>query len=121
MSEFKKIFEAYGGNYEATMSRFIHNEKTYMKFMDMLFRDENLQNLGDALERGDIRGAFEAAHTLKGVVGNMGLIPLFNAVCTIVEPLRLKEQRDDYMEMYAEIQKEFKRVDELWEQLKKGE
>ena len=32
--------------------------------------------------------AFEAAHTLKGVTGNMGLTPLYDAVCTIVEPLR---------------------------------
>lgn len=121
MSEFKNIFEAYGGDYVTTMGRFVHNEKMYLKFLDMLFQDENLQRLGEALKNDDIQGAFEAAHTLKGVVGNMGLAPLFDAVCVIVEPLRLKEQRDDYMAMYQVIQKEFDKADELREQLKKGE
>ena len=29
----------------------------------------------------DLDGAFEAAHTLKGVAGNLGLTPLYRSVC----------------------------------------
>ena len=121
MSGFREIFENYGGDYGATMSRFVNREDMYLRFLDMLFQDENMQKLGDALRAEDLKAAFEAAHTLKGVVGNMGLTPLFSAVCTIVEPLRLKERRTDYMEMYEVIQKEFNRAEELRARLKKGE
>ena len=66
----------------------------------MLFQDENMQKLGAALANRDYTAAFEAAHTLKGVVGNMGLTPLYEAVCVIVEPLRSRECRDDYAALY---------------------
>ena len=57
--------------------------------------------------------AFEAAHTLKGVTGNMGLTPLYDAVCTIVEPLRTGEDREDYTKMYEDACRQFKRAEKL--------
>lgn len=64
MGDFKEIFKAYGADYQSTMARFMGNEKTYLRFLDMLFQDDNLQKLGEALRMGDMTGAFEAAHTL---------------------------------------------------------
>ncbi|MBU3876048.1 Hpt domain-containing protein [Faecalicatena sp. AGMB00832] len=121
MSQFRTIFEAYGGDYQATMARFVNKEDMYLKFLDMLFQDDNMQKLGEALEAGNMKSAFEAAHTLKGVVGNMGLAPLFTSVCTILEPLRAGEERSDYQEMYEVIKDEFQKADDLRVQLKKGE
>ena len=89
------------------------NRKMYMKFLGMLFQDENLSKLGNALEQGDMTSAFEAAHTLKGVTGNMGLTPLYDAVCTIVEPLRTGEDREDYTKMYEDVCRQFKRAEKL--------
>lgn len=120
MSEFQKKFEAYGGNYSDTMGRFLGSEAMYLRFLNMLLQDESLQQLGDALKIGDMECAFAAAHTLKGVVGNMGLTPLYQAVCTIVEPLRAKERRGDYAVLYQKIQMEFEQVNSLREQLKGG-
>lgn len=121
MEDFKEIFEAYGGDYQNTMERFMGNEAMYRRILDMLFKDDNLQKLGDTLEAGDLGGAFEAAHALKGVVGNMGLTPLYKAVCTIVEPLRAGDQRDDYLVLYQTVRTEFQKADELREHLKGGE
>ena len=81
MQTFKEIFEAYGADYETTMERFMGSEETYREFLDMLFDDDNLANLGEAIESGNLDMAFEAAHTLKGVAGNMGLKRLYAAVC----------------------------------------
>ena len=120
MREFREIFNAYGADYEATMVRFMGNETMYLKFLDMLFQDDNLRKLGDALKTGDITSAFEAGYTLKGVVGNMGLTPLYEAVCEMVEPLRNKELRDDYAALYQRITDEFQRADELRQELKGG-
>lgn len=120
MTELKILFEDYGGDYTGTMSRFLGNENLYYKILPKLFQDDNLQKLGEALNAGNLDDAFMAAHTLKGVSANLGLIPLYDAVCAIVEPLRRQEQGAAYTEMYQTIQKEFQRVDELWKQLQKG-
>lgn len=120
MAGFREIFEAYGADYGETMGRFMGNEAMYLRLMEMLFADDNLQKLGSSLEADDLKGAFEAAHALKGVVGNMGLTPLYKAVCTIVEPLRARETRDDYMALFEEIREEFQKADELRAKLKGG-
>ncbi len=120
MSKFQEIFDAYGGDYSTTMGRFMGNEAMYLRFLDMLFQDKSLQQLGNSLEAGDMKGAFAAAHTLKGVAGNMGLTPLHQAVCTIVEALRTGEESGGYSALYGAIEAEFQRADELREQLRGG-
>lgn len=120
-SGFREIFQAYGADYDATMERFMGNEALYLRLLGMLFQDDNLNKLGAALEAGDLTGAFEAAHTLKGVAGNMGLSPLYEAVCAIVEPLRAGQPRSDYTALYQVIQTEFRRVETLNMRLKGGD
>ena len=61
MRGFREAFEAYGADYGATMARFMGSETMYLRLLDMLFQDKNLQKLGDAVASGDLRGAFEAA------------------------------------------------------------
>lgn len=120
MINFKELFEAYGADYQTTMNRFMGNEALYVRLLAMLFDDQNLRQLGTALDRGDLRSAFEAAHTLKGVVGNMGLTPLYQAVCAIVEPLRNGEPREDYPALYQAIEGEFQKADGFRENLMGG-
>lgn len=117
MSELKTLFEAYGGDYAATMRRFMGNESLYYRLLPKLFEDGSLQRLGEALDSGDLAGAFEAAHTLKGVTANLGLTPLFNVVCLIVEPLRVRDVHFDYPVAYQAIQAEYARVEDLWRRL----
>ena len=120
MGEFREIFKVYGADYNSTMARFMGKEAMYLKFLDMLFKDDNLEKLGTALEQQDYEAAFAAAHTLKGVVGNMGLTPLFNAVCAIVESLRKREVPEDYNVLYQIIQTGFLQADEFRKKLKEG-
>ncbi len=134
MGEFKKLFEAYGGDYQATMARFLDNEAMYLKFLPKLFQDDNLQKLGDALDAGNLSDAFSAAHTLKGLTGNLGLTPLYDSIRAIVEPLRQNKAAEtneaydakanksdkaaDYSTMYRNIKAEYQRVVELWQRYK---
>ena len=120
MPEFITLFEEYGANYELTMNRFLHNEAMYLKLLNKLPADPNLQRLEKALECGDLSDAFEAAHTLKGVAGNLGLTPLFDAVSAIVEPLRAGKILD-YTELAQAVRQEFGRVEALLETVKRGE
>ncbi len=113
MQSFREALEAYGADYDETLRRFVGNEGFYLKILGKLPQDKSLQRLGSALENGNFTDAFEAAHTLKGVAGNLGLTPLYQAVCVIVEPLRLGEKRSDYQELYRTIELEFERAGAL--------
>ena len=42
----------------------------------------------------DLDAAFEAAHALKGVLGNLGLTPLYEPVAEMTECLRSKTDKD---------------------------
>ena len=118
MGNFRAAFEAYGADYDGTMRRFLGNEAMYLRVLGMLPRDGSVNRLGDALESGDLGGAFEAAHSLKGVARNLGLDPLYKAACAVVEPLRLREERNDYPELYRAVRKEFERAGLFLEALK---
>lgn len=121
MTNLKTVLTDYGADYESLMARFMGNEPLYLRKLAMLPRDESLQHLGKALHAGDYPSAFNAAHTLKGVALNLGLVPLEQASCSIVEPLRRLEPRGDYPVLYQSIEKEFERAADLLEQLKEVE
>lgn len=121
MSTFKELFESYGVNYKTYVELFMESEKMYLKFLDMFFQDPNLKLLEEALQENNLTKAFDAAHTLKGVAGNMGLTPLYGAVCAIVEPLRSGEQNADYEQLYQTILSEYQRVKQLQRDLMGGE
>ena len=100
-------------------ARFMGKEDMYIKFLNMFEKDDNIRKLENSIGSGDLTAAFEAAHTLKGVTANLGLTPLYNAVCNIVEPLRTKTDCD-YSDMYKLIEAEYKKVGLLRERLKEG-
>lgn len=103
MSDVKMIMTAYGVDYALTMERFMQQERMYVRILGMLFKDESLPALQKAVEEKNLEAAFQAAHTLKGVSGNLGLTSLYEAVCEIVEPLRRLEVRGDYPEKLEKI------------------
>ncbi|MBR2875713.1 MAG: Hpt domain-containing protein [Clostridia bacterium] len=87
---------------EGALARFLDDEDLYEQFYGELLKDPAFENLGEAIEQGKTYEAFEYAHTLKGIIGNMGLTPLFETVCDIVEPLRINSL-DGVKEKYAEL------------------
>ena len=54
------------------------------------------------LEAGNIDEAFEAAHALKGVIGNLALSPIYDPLAEMTEMLRAKKSAD-YVAMYKPI------------------
>lgn len=78
----------YGCEIDEAMPRFGNNSEFYCTLLAMVPEDEAFLNLEKALNSKNIKEAFEQAHTLKGVLGNMGLTPMYNKTILIVEPLR---------------------------------
>lgn len=106
MNQLFEVLERYGVNIQLTMERFVDDEDLYLTCLGMLIPDKNWEKLANALKVSDYNTAFEAAHTLKGIVGNLGLEPLYKRVCEIVAPLRANDSNADYDLIYTKIQQE---------------
>lgn len=113
MQSFRGILESYGVNYDETMARFMGNETFYLNILRKLPQDQNLDGLGAALDGGNLTAAFEAAHTIKGLAGNLGLRRIYEAVSAMVEPLRAREDRNDYEILYQAVCEEYRKVEKM--------
>ncbi|MBQ9059752.1 MAG: Hpt domain-containing protein [Firmicutes bacterium] len=87
---------------EDGLKRCLNNEDFYLNLVKMVPADQGFQKLQDSLEAGDLDGAFEAAHALKGVLSNLSLTPLCKPVEEITELLRARTDMD-YSELLQEI------------------
>ena len=88
--KFRQQLEENGADVEATLKRFMGNDAIYLKFLGKFPNDPNYANLGSNMESGNFEEAYKCAHALKGVVGNLGLTPIFDNVSVLVEELRNK-------------------------------
>lgn len=57
---------AAGIQVEEALGRFMNNEMLFNRFLEKFADDANYSLLKTAMAEGDAKGAFEAAHTLKG-------------------------------------------------------
>lgn len=89
MEETKKLqLTAAGIDVEEALGRFMGNEALMMKFLLRFPQDPSFQQLKEAMARCDAAQAFTAAHTLKGLAGNLSMKELFRQISAIVEDLR---------------------------------
>ena len=84
----REQLEAVGIDVDEALDRFMHNEALMLKFLLRFSGDENFAKLKLAMECGDAVGAFETAHTLKGVTGNLSMKDFYQQLCALVEDLR---------------------------------
>ncbi len=104
--------ELWGCDIEDAMTRFLDDEDFYITCLHTMVQDPAYEKLGAALQEGDIKEAFEQAHTLKGVLANMGLTPIYDVVVKLVEPLR-NGNADDLMPVYEELLAANERLKEM--------
>ena len=106
--KFRQQLEENGADVEATLKRFMGNDAIYQKFLGKFPADPNYANLGSNIETGAFEEAYKCAHALKGVVGNLGLTPIFNKVSDLVEELRNKTSDEV----------DAARANELWQEIR---
>ena len=84
----------YGANTEEALARCFNNEAFYLRLVGMGLADQNFDRLRDAVAAGNATAAFEAAHALKGSIGNLSLTPIYAPVSELTELLRGKAEMD---------------------------
>ena len=102
----------YGADVDAGLGICMNNEEFYLKMVNLMLNDNQVDKLKEAVEAGDLDSAFEAAHALKGVTGNLGLTPIRKPVLEITELLRTRTEMD-YTDLVAEIEKQKKILDDM--------
>lgn len=101
-----------GSDVDDAMERFLDDEGFYLECLEQVLSDDNFGGLKAALENHQIQEAFDCAHTLKGLVANLGLTSLDERLGEVVEPLR--EGKDaGLMDKYKEIMGEREKYVEI--------
>ncbi|MBR1863802.1 MAG: Hpt domain-containing protein [Ruminococcus sp.] len=85
---------AYGADVEDGLKRCLDNEAFYLRLVNTVIPDTKVGELSAAIAAGDLDKAFELAHALKGMYGNLSLTPLSGPVSEITELLRSRTVTD---------------------------
>ena len=90
ISELNKL----GINTDEGVARCMGSEEFYIKLVKMVPDEKGFDSLKAAVDAGDMNAAFEAAHALKGVLGNLSLTNMYEKSSEITELLRAKTEID---------------------------
>ena len=92
----------FGANTAEGLERCAGMEAFYIKLVNMSLNESNFDKLETAIKENDLNAAFEAAHALKGVLGNLSLTPMFEVCSEMIELLRDRTEMD-YTPMLNEL------------------
>ena len=89
----------FGADTKDGMSRCLNNEAMYLRLVVKALENDNYDRIYSAVAAGDKKAAFEAAHAIKGMMGNLGLTPLYELSSEMTELLRAGKDADyaDYL------------------------
>lgn len=102
----------YGANVDEGVARCMGDQGFYLKMVALALSDDKLPQLKAAIKDNNLEKAFDYAHAMKGVYGNLSLTPLYDAVSKITEKLRAKEQAD-YSPMLSAVSTELDKLHAL--------
>ena len=103
------VLRKFGADVDDGLARCMNNEDFYLKMVNMGLADERFETLRCVLEQNDLDTAFEMAHALKGVVGNLALTPIYTPISELTELLRAK-QAGDYLGLYDKMKEQKDRL-----------
>ena len=81
----EKLYQETGGDMAGAVRR-LGSASAVERFLRMFAGDDTFAMLQAAMSAGDVQRAFRAAHTLKGLAANLGLVQL--AASALTEALR---------------------------------
>ena len=102
----------FGANTEEGLTRCLGNEAFYIRMVNMALQDSGFEKLKEAVAAKDKTASFEAAHALKGVLGNLALTPLYEPASEMTELLRSGKDAD-YDAYLSVILKEKEKLEAL--------
>jgi chemotaxis protein histidine kinase CheA len=91
MNDLFDRLSAWGVDVPTTLERFCGESTFYLKCLRRFLTESSFDLLCQAAETEDHTAMLEAAHSLKGVAGTLGLTPIFAPSETLVANLRRED------------------------------
>lgn len=89
-----EALKEFGADTEKGLAMCMGNEALYLRLVGSVPGESRFDDLAKAIGARDYDSAFDAAHALKGVLGNLSLTPLFDKASEITELLRSRTDTD---------------------------
>ncbi len=86
--------KTFGANTAEGLKRCVNKEDFYLRMVNSSLKGDQMEQLAAAISDKNWEKAFETAHTLKGVFGNLALTPLYDPMCQLTDQLRAKTETD---------------------------
>ncbi len=96
------LLKEQGVNVDKALERMKGNKEAYRSFLKEFFEDPDFEALQESIEAQNAKEAFEYAHGLKGMAGNLGLDYIHSRISILVEILR-QGSLEGAAEAFAEI------------------
>lgn len=100
----RECYEHLDGDFDEVLRR-LQTERLVQRIAVKFLRDESFAQLESALNADDVQEAFRAAHTLKGVCGNLSFTRLARSSAALTELLRggnLAAAKESFPEVAAD-------------------
>ena len=104
----RECYTQMGADYDEVLNR-LYSEEMIHRFALLFLKDDSFQNLKTQLAAQNVKEAFRAAHTLKGVCQNLGFAALYVPSSALTEALR-GGSLDGADELFPPVEKEYQRV-----------
>lgn len=102
----------WGCDTASALERFDQDRDLYVECLKIFASDENFAALKEALEAKNTDSAFNAAHALKGVAGNLSLGILYQDICTVSDALKAGDMESALLG-YPEVEKTKRQYDDI--------
>ena len=102
MEQFLLRIQEQGADTDSAMERFLGDKALYFECLSQFITDPSFLALKQAIEERNYDRIFNYAHTLKGVAGNLSLIPIFEAAGNMLNSLK-EQNYNDIHEQYEKI------------------
>ena len=91
---------------------YMGNEAFYVKMLKKMTANSSMVKLQEAIQTADVNALFSASHDLKGVYGTLGLTPLYEKCCEIVEIARRGSQEGlaEKIAVLAQLHEDFMKL-----------
>lgn len=86
-----EALRAWGCDIDSALERFEDDRELYRECLYIFVKDGNFEALAKALKDDNYDDAFNYAHALKGVAGNLSLGPLADSIAVVSDHLKHSE------------------------------
>lgn len=106
------VLKNFGADTAEGLSRCLDDEDFYLELIPEAIERERYEKLEKLLHEKNLTAAFEAAHALKGVLGNLALTPIYEPCSEMTEFLRSGTDMD-YTELINKVLFERDRLSDM--------